>query len=148
MEAKQISERFCPFCGFKMKLQVEAQRYRHALQRYCFVCPSCGARTPFGRSEEQAEELAINASVEKPRIVRASVSEHVFETTNVAVWYEETFAGMRNLQPAIITKDSGLLTEDVLIDTSDLNWKDYCKTWRLWTRKPTETQRKAVPLDG
>lgn len=150
MEAKvkQGNERYCPFCNYKMQMQTDVQRYRHALQRYYYVCPSCNARTPIGHSEKQAGELASKASAEAPRIIRASAAERAFEETNIAVWYEEFFAGLRNLQPAIITKESGLLTEDVFIDASELDWNNYRKTWRLWTRKPTEQQRMVVPLNG
>ena len=149
MEARQANkDRYCPFCNYKMIMQSDTQRYRNALQLYYYVCPSCNARTPVGHSEKQAGELASKASAETPRIIRASILEHAFEETNIAVWYEEVFAGLRNLQPAIITKDSGLLTEDVFIEASELNWNDYRKTWRLWTRKPTETQRMVVPLNG
>ena len=149
MEAKQAENRYCGYCGHKMEFAHGGSVSRLPRGLYYYHCPLCEARTPSAPTPKIAKEKAQSVILPKdaePRIIRASAATQSFEITNAAVWYEEVFAGMRNLQPAIITKDGSLLTEDIQLLPEELDWKNYRKTWRLWTSEPTDKHRKAVPL--
>lgn len=91
-----------------------------------------------------ARESLAGAYVVKPRIVEAYRDSRRFECRATTVWYEWRYKDRCILEPAIITCENALLTQDMIAEPSVLDWANYNVNWRLWTHKPSEELRKEV----
>ena len=62
------------------------------------------------------------------------------------IWFE--FNGMKAMKTVLI--DHGMVREPFRGDypTKELSWGTCQETWRAWTARPTDEQRKAVKWDG
>ena len=82
--------------------------------------------------------------VVKPRIMDVDRDRGRFEICETTAWYEWRYKDKCVLEPAIITGENALLTQDMIAEASVIDWKNYGISWRIWTHKPTETLRREV----
>ena len=82
--------------------------------------------------------------VVKPRIMGVDLKRRCFEGRETTAWYEWRYKDKCFIEPAIITGDNTLLTQDMIADASVIDWENYGVNWRLWTHRPTEELRREV----
>lgn len=92
----------------------------------------------------EAIGMAIEALKEQqPRVL---TYDELFHEETFCVWYEEW--GVRNVfQVACVDGEYEDMNVHYAIEDNEENRTEYGKSWRMWTLKPTEEQRKAMPFE-
>ena len=95
-------------------------------------------------SYEECEELLKLLELLKEQQPRVLKYEELFKEETFCLWYEskEHFPMM---QVACIDGEYEDNEVFVAIDDAYENWMTYGRTWRMWSSRPTEEQRKAEP---
>lgn len=102
-------------------------------------CPYFSKRFGVGVCSENIMRDAL--SVLKEQEPRVMTKEEIIGWDGY-IWFE--FNGMKAMKTVLI--NYGMVREPFVGDcpTKNLSWGTYQETWRAWTARPTDEQRKAV----
>lgn len=104
------------------------------------TCPEC----PYFHDDCVAKLCADALELLKEQQPRVLKYEELFKEETFCLWYEskEHFPMM---QVACVDGEYEDNEVFVAIDDAYENWMTYGKTWRMWSSRPTDEQRKAEP---
>ena len=97
---------------------------------------------------EAAEDAVELLKAQEPRVMTLDELRQLEHTDHI-VWIEangdpESFDGYAEVTTNFVTKDIELFVPGNEVEFIPDN-KNYGKTWRCWSSKPTDKQREAVP---
>lgn len=149
-----MSERIlCPYCGPWNKhpdgVEMVDEGNEYADPRslglpllYWYRCPCCNSQAPSGRNRKEARKNALRRFTPTRAQVPLTLDEIRAMKTPWPVWLE--LLHPNHLRPVIL---SSYDAKRDLLTTSDTvlrNTGAYNTTWRLWSTKPTDCDRKAA----
>lgn len=127
--------------------------YTDKSPKHCIGCPynmvdeGCGhdifalERDALALIRQQQERIK---KLEAARAARVMTLEEVRDNSEV-VWLETKWSRAELCIVDYGESDSNWLWVSYGVDNSGNSaWKDYGKTWRCWTQRPTDEQREAV----
>lgn len=139
----------CPWCGAEM--HVEGKYNTRGASWIAFtLCLDCGATGPLARDVNKSEKAIKNARAAALRRYTQPIKPMTREeaaNTEEAVWYEYNGSTRTEKIDCVALPEAKAYTEICTL-RRDSAWlvttENYGKTWRCWSRKPTDEERSAA----
>lgn len=136
----------CPWCGAEMEINTIELNRGHIARMECHnsECNARGPMTKWHDTEEKAIESARAAALRRytPQIKPMTLEEVLWTEGEIYVDYAGEFDTWACR--CFINSTTEEVTVHCIEETETLDFSAYNRTWRCWSRKPTDEERSAA----